>query len=101
MPTLRILLLIAFAVAGAVAGWAYFAIMRVAVRRAIKDKSLGPTFVILLLVRVVIFLGGAAAAWWIDAVCVVPYLIAFLVARTFVLRGTRAEMPTSAEEKTR
>jgi len=91
MNTRRILLLIAFAAAGAGVGWAYFAIMSRSIERLVAGKRGWSGFAALGLLRVALFLAGVLLAIHLDTWCLAPYMLMFLVARTLVVHRARSE----------
>jgi F1-F0 ATPase (N-ATPase) AtpR subunit len=85
MTLQRIMCLIAFAVAGGLVGWLYFRMLSRAVEQLIAQGRGPGSYLGSMLPRIGLVMCGIVAAVLTDPLCVIPYLLAFLVVRTVVV----------------
>lgn len=86
-----VMLLVGFGIAGALVGWAYFALMRRSVESMTAGKTGKGRFALTAGVRLALFCGGAAGALWAGGWSIAAYVAGFLAARTVAVSRARNE----------
>jgi hypothetical protein len=92
-------LALAFAVAGAVAGWVYFHLLKFSLRFLEPGHRSTAWFAALAIGRLALFAAGGAAALFLGIWSLAAYTAAFLIVRTVIVARVRTEPAEAAREK--